>query len=388
MERQRKSKPLSWNFAKLAFKVLYSPMRAFEEIVSKPTVKGPIFILIMMLPFVIGGQYVSNMKLFLEVPSPENDLWTEKPSASSIFLWISNDNITFDNKDYVNGNYSVSSSINGSSQIWARLTQISSFNCSEKEYGRLSFSIKWINTMNVTPTAILQLLSSYDESNRFELNITSLIADGTNDWANVSIDLNSDSWEAPIGSPIIENITGVSFYLNWINSGNLTMKIDDLFFGKYHPFSSLEGFELLLIYSGMRSSVKLLLEWIVLSGVILLALKSFSNWKGSWRNLFAVIGNVYSSFIVHFAALILLFLLLPPFFFPQNLTSEIFELYQNSWFWPISILTLVFYVWAAVLCIFALKNVHELSWSKAIMIALASVFLSAFWGSFLLNILF
>jgi hypothetical protein len=166
------------------------------------------------------------------------------------------------------------------------------------------------------------------------------------------------------------------------------LKIDDLFFGKYSPVSSLEGFELQLVYFGVRSLVNFLLEWLILSGIVLLALKSFSDWKGVWKNLFAVVGYVYSTFIIYFAALILLFLVLPPFFFPQNLTIEIVELYQSSWGIPSSILSLIFYGWTAILCVVALKKIHELSWSRAALIGVAAVFLSAFWGSFLLSIFF
>ena len=97
MGNEQKDKLLSSDFVIWVLKVLYSPLKAFEEIVNNPTVKGPILILIIMLPLVIGGQYVSGTKLFLEVPSPEKDWWTEKPSNSPTFLWQSTGNITFDN---------------------------------------------------------------------------------------------------------------------------------------------------------------------------------------------------------------------------------------------------------------------------------------------------
>jgi hypothetical protein len=285
---QEKKQP--WQFVKWIFKVLYSPINAFEEIVENPNVKGPILILLIILPIILGGQYISGTKFFLENPKPENDLWTEKPSNSEPFLWNSNDNIAFDNNDYIIGNFSISSSLTNSSLIWMRLTDIGSFNCSKEEYSRLSFRIKWINEANVTPTAVLQLFSLNNESNRFELDIGPLVANSTDVWANVTVSLATDSWiKVPEGLPSWANVTGIGFQLLWSSTADFTAKIDDLFFGKYVLISSLSTFGMQLLYSVMRSGVDLLLEWLILSGIVLLALKSFSDWNGSWKNLLSCV---------------------------------------------------------------------------------------------------
>jgi hypothetical protein len=383
---QEKKQP--WQFVKWIFKVLYSPINAFEEIVENPNVKGPILILLIILPIILGGQYISGTKFFLENPKPENDLWTEKPSNSEPFLWNSNDNIAFDNNDYIIGNFSISSSLTNSSLIWMRLTDIGSFNCSKEEYSRLSFRIKWINEANVTPTAVLQLFSLNNESNRFELDIGPLVANSTDVWANVTVSLATDSWiKVPEGLPSWANVTGIGFQLLWSSTADFTAKIDDLFFGKYVLISSLSTFGMQLLYSVMRSGVDLLLEWLILSGIVLLALKSFSDWNGSWKNLLSCVGYIYSTSIVYFGVLAVLFLVLPPILLPYNITYlEYIDLYQGSWGIPTSILTLLSYGWAIILCTVACKKLEAFSWSKAFIIGFGAVVMSLLFSSILLSL--
>ncbi len=139
----------------------------------------------------------------------------------------------------------------------------------------------------------------------------------------------------------------------------------------------------------MRSGVDFFLEWLILSGIVLFALKSFSDWSGFWKNLLSTVGYIYSASIVYLGALLLLFFLLPPIFIPQNITYlEYLDIYQGSWGIPISILSLLFYAWTIILCTVALKKIHELSWSKASMIGLGAVVMSLLFSSFLLSAFF
>lgn len=381
--KDEREKTQSLQFVKWIFQVLYSPMKTFEEIEKNPNVKGPILILLITLPLTLSVQYTSGAKFFLEIPAPENDLWTEKPSNLSSFLWNSNGNITFDNNDHISGNHSVSTSSVNSSNIWLRLTNIGSFNCSNEEYSRLSFRIKWVNKANVTPTAILQLFSLNNDTSRVELDINPSIANKTNIWTNITFSLVTNNWTTPENSPSWDNITGIGFQLVWTNAANLTLKIDDLFFGKYIPVSSSRTFYMQLAVSLMRSGVDFLLEWLILSGIVLLAFKSFSEWNGFWKNLFFTIGYVYSASLVYLGTLTVLLLLLPSIFLPYSITYlEYIDIYQASWGTPISILSLLFYGWTIILCTVALKKMHEISWNKTFMISLGAVILSLLFSSF------
>ncbi len=382
-----RGKDQSWQFAKWIFKVLYSPMKAFREIMEKPSVKGPILILLITLPIALSGQYVSGTKFFLESPTPENDLWTEAPSNSLSFSWSSNANVAFDGDDYVSGEYSVSISLTDTLLVWARLTDVGSFNCSEEEYSRFSFSVKWVSEENATPAALLQLFSLNNESTRFERDITNSIANKTGRWGNITVNLATDDWvEIPEGLPSWENVTGIGFQVTWPNLANVTLKIDDMFFGKYTSVASSNTFDQQLVYSLTRSSISFLLEWLILSGIAFLTLKSFFNWTGLWKNLLATVGYVYSASIIQLVALTLLFLLLPPIFLPYNITYvEYLDIYQRSWGIPISVLSLLSYVWTTILCAVALKSLQSLSWMQAFLTGFGAVVISLLLSSFLLS---
>lgn len=379
----------SWQFMKWIFKVLFSPMKTFEEIVKKPNIKGPILILLIMLPITLGGQYISGTKFFLEIPTPENDLWTEKQTNQPSFLWEPDDTIAFDNNDFIIGNYSVSASLINSSLIWMRLTNIEYSSYFKENDSRLFFSIKWVNEENVPPTnATLQLFLFSNVSERFELDIKSDVANSSNVWANVSANFNSENWTHN-NSTIQANITGIGFQLRWADSANLTLKIDDLFFGTYTSLSSSNTFAPQLAYLLMQNSIQFLLEWIILSGVVFLLLKSLSDWTGPWKNLLSTVGYSYSPSIIYSGVLVLLFLFLPPVFFPYNISySESLNIYQLSWGIPISVVGLVYYGWLTILCGISLKKLHELSWSKAFLISFGAIVMSLLLSAFILSAFF
>jgi len=382
-------KGYSWQFMKWVFKVLFSPLKAFEEIVKKPNIKGPILILLIILPITLGGQYISGTKFFLEIPTPENDLWTEKQSNHPSFLWEPNDTIAFDNNDFIIGNYSVSASLINSSFIWMRLTNIEYSSYSKENNSRLFFSIKWVNEENVPPTNVtLQLFLFNNMSERFELDIRNDVANSSNVWANVSANLSSENWTQK-NSTIQANITGIGFQLRLANSANLTLKIDDLFFGTYTSLSSSNTFTPQLAYLLIQNSIQFLLEWIILSGIVFLLLKSLSDWTGLWKNLLSTVGYAYSPSIIYSGVLALLFLFLPPIFFPYNISYlEYLNIYQRSWGIPISVVGFMYYGWLTILCGISLKKLHGLSWSKALLISFGAIVMSLLLSAFILSAFF
>ncbi|RLI41507.1 hypothetical protein DRO69_11465, partial [Candidatus Bathyarchaeota archaeon] len=138
--------------------VLYSPVKAFEEIVKKPSVKGPLLILALTLVVTAILQGVTASKILFLAETPENDDWTESAS-----LWSSNGVTKVDDTDSVVGNYSVKSFVANSTFIWMNITDIGQFNCLEETgYKTLSFQIKWIHQNETFPSsnATLRLFSS------------------------------------------------------------------------------------------------------------------------------------------------------------------------------------------------------------------------------------
>ncbi len=376
------------------FKVLYSPMATFEEVVQKPDVKGPILILILTLPLVLGIQFMSGTKFFIETVTPQEDSWTE-----STFNWISSGNVTLDDIDRIEGNYSVSSSSNHTLQIWIRLIDIDGFNNSEQEYRNLSFRLKWVNKANVAPTSTLQLFSYYNQSSRFEQDITLLIADKTGVWSNVTVDLAADKWTVPENQPNWENITGLGFQIVWPVQGNFTVKFDGVHFGKYVEFNTLSSYAILFATSITSGIVDFMLKWVLLAGFIVLALKGFSSWKGSKANVFSAIGYVYSVSFVYFPIYLLLLSMLPPLFIPHRVWQPalgeeelargmLLEIYDNNWGnqLPYNLMlpwTVAFHVWIALLCTIAVRRTHEFTWGKALLMAVTALTLSLLLRAFI-----
>lgn len=387
LEEERKEPS---QFAKWILRVLYSPMKTFEEIAKKPNVKGPILIMLITLPIVFAGQYTSGAKFFLETPTPENDLWTEKPTNSTLFTWSSNGNLTFDNGDSAVGNFSVSTLFTNISLAWVRLTRIGSFNFSEEEHSRLAFRMKSLSNANATPTdAKLQLFSFENESRVFGIDIRDQLAGTADAWANVSVNLVAESWNEE-NSPSWANVTGVGLQLTWTEPITLILKVDGLFFGEFYSVVSSDSLALQSTYWLLRSAFDFLLRWLILSAIAYLALRSFSEWKGFWKDLVSILGYVYSALIVYQGALAIAFLLLPPIFIPYNLTyMEYLDIYQSSWGLPISILSMLQYGWTTVLCTIALRKVvQEISWSKAFLIGFGAVIMSLILSSFALSAFF
>jgi len=370
------------------FGVLYSPVKAFNEIVKKPNVKGPILILVLSLLATAATRYVSASKLYLETPTPENDEWTE----STIF-WTSNGAL-FNDTDCIVGNYSIESSISNSTSIWMKITSIGQFNCSGDEgYKGLSFRIKWIHQNGTSPSsnATLKLFSS-DESHYFKLNLIHDISNSSNEWYNVTDPINvgpeSQGWMSS-GSPDWENITGLEFRLDWLDAANLTMKIDDLYFGKYKPLLATDLFSPWYISSLMSAATDFFVRWFLYATVLWLFIKLFRAEPGRWSILFIVIG--YTFFVMYPIGVVcasvdaFIFSMLPPLSFPlkawnpikgeERIASELItKIYEKSWYttgvYQLSLyIILVFQVWAIVLSAVAIRSLSGFTWKKAMVIS-------------------
>lgn len=372
------------------FEVLYSPVKAFKEIVKKPDVKGPILILVLSLIATAATQYVNFSKLYLETPTPEKDEWTE-----SVIFWTSNGAL-FSDTDYIVGNYSVESFISNGTSIWMKITSIGQFNCSGDEgYKGLSFRIKWIHQNGTLPSsnATLKLFSS-DESHYFKLEIINLISNSSDKWANVTVDVGPESqnWvPVQVNSSHWENITGLEFRLNWLDSdaANLAMKIDNLYFGKYRSLLATAFFSSWYISSLMSAATDFLIRWFLYTVVLWLIIKLFRGETGRWSVLFIVIGYTllvnYPTGVVSASVDASLFSMLPPLSFPlkawnpikgeERIASELItKIYEKSWYTTLAYqlsfyIMFVFYIWIIALSAVAIRSLRGFTWKKAVVIS-------------------
>jgi hypothetical protein len=352
-------------FAHDVLKTLYSPIKAFKEIVKKPDLKGPLLILMLLLIITTGLQYASSSKIFDEEPMTDRDEWTE--STAWLPHWASDTKRPIRDTDTVVGNYSVASSVTNDTYIEMTLTEVGSFNCSRNaDSERLSFWIKW-KSQNVifahAPNATLKLLSDNSE-NCLKLNLGGKLSNSSDEWKIAKVDLGPDSegWEG-VGSPDWENITGLEFRLIWSVPANLTLKIDDLYFAKFVLirkyffagwFSSL-----------MMSAFGFFIQWGLYAGVLLLVVKLFGTGVGSWKALLIVVGYLFSVRIVYLLVTAVVIPILP---------EVRFENLAQIWYSTLPYQTILYFgfvteVWMAALCAIAVRSFYAFTWKKAIGIA-------------------
>ncbi|MFQ5758210.1 MAG: Yip1 family protein [Candidatus Bathyarchaeia archaeon] len=351
-------------FAHDVLKTLYSPIKAFQEIVKKPDVKGPLLILALILIITAGLQYASASKISDEEPMTNRDEWTE--STAWIPQWASNGEPTRDpdkNASVHVGNYSIASSVVNSTYIWMKLTEVGSFNCSPNTgYERLSFWIKGKsqNGMLEDPNATLKLFS--DNSNDyFKLDFGDELSNSSDEWSIVKVDLGPDGegWER-VGSPNWENVAGVEFALAWSVPANLTMKIDDLYFAKFVPLTKY--FFTGWFSSLMMSALSFFFHWGVYGGILLLVVKVFGEKVGSWKALFVVVGYLFSVRIVYLLVTVVLMPILP---------EVRLENLAQIWYSTLPYQTILYFsfvtdIWMAALCTIAVRFFYTFTWKKAI----------------------
>lgn len=370
-------------FVRDIFKVLYSPLEAFKEIIKKPDVKGPILILLITVLVTAGAQYISASKTFFENPTPEADSWTESTS-----LWTSN-GVLLNDTDRIVGNCSVKSFSSNDTCIWMKLTEIGPFDCSgDSGYRGLSFRIKWIHQNEKPPSsnATLQLFS-YEENRYFRCDLSNNITSSSNEWANLTANVGPGQGWVSVNSPDWKNITGLEFRLAWLPSdaANLTMKIDDLYFGEYVSPLASGFFTGWLVSSLMGSATDFIVRWILYAGLLLLTIKIFGGETGSWSALFNVVGYVFAVTMVYIAIDALLINMLPSLSFPLRAWSPVAgeeeiglalwnQIIQDNWgtIWAYNLryyLPFTVHVWTAALGTIALHFAREFTWKKAVAIS-------------------
>jgi hypothetical protein len=349
---------------KEVLEVLYSPVKAFEKIVKNPSVQGPLLVLALTLLATVVLQTVAASKYSFLTATPENDNWTESTS-----LWNSTGELSVDGAEGVVGNYSVKSSVTNNTHIWMNIIDIGPFNCSgETGYKALSFRIKWAHQNETFPDSnvTLRLFSNNQNSSYFELDLLNLI-NSSDTWANVTVEVGSDNpnWISPISSDW-GNITGLEFRLAWSDAANLTMKIDDLYFGKYVSLLT-EVASTIIIISSLNAAIAFFFNWATYGVFLLMFIVMFREKTGSLTKFFVVIGHSFIVTTVYILVVALLFSTLPH----MQVTAKTFEeQWVSNWVYQLGIfLDFMFEAWMAVLFAIAIRFFSQLTWRKAAVIS-------------------
>jgi len=379
-------------WAREVFRVLYSPLKAFKEIVSKPDIKGPLLILVLTLVTTAVAQYASASKLSIETAPLATDNWWKE----WITNWNSNGNVTIINNtgQIFLGNYSIQSISNGT-LIWMNKTDIGPFNYSEEAgYKALSFRIKWIHQNGKFPSNATLRLFSPDQNHYFKLNLTDLISNSTGKWANITVNIGPEAskW-LPENLPTWENINGIEFEMRWAlsDSGNLTMIITDLFFGKYISFLATNIYGSTILPSVIDGIFVFFVNWAIFAGVLMVCTVMLREKVGPWKTFFVVIGYVFSITIVYILVRALLISALPDLRLQYEawkawdpnateverimaidiVTQQIQKYWTPSWIYLLgSYLIFAMDAWTVALSVIAVHTLRETSWKKAVAIAL------------------
>ena len=385
-------------FAYGIFKVIYSPFKAFKEIIEKPKYAGPILILILFVLANTGFSYILLSKSYFEQIMPtssELDEWTENCT-----LWTSNVGTPRCSTDYISGalygNRSIEFSVVNESQIWMRLSITDSLNCSGPEgYKNLSFRIKWNSTDEVKPenATIYMLSTTYDY---LYYNMTeNFTKSKENIWNNLTIPLGPEDAKWTInGDAAWDNINGLMLEFKWFTSSNITVLVDGLFFhGVFKPLietSSEYIFNYVLI-----GFMQFTIQWAVFGGLLYIISKMFGA-KVVWKTLLTIAGFALIVLFVQTVADTAAYSTLPVIRYPlemlggvpgegQTAYDQILEATKQ-----VSQITnyiqMAIHVWAIFLCSIALRLLFEFPWTKSTLISALAYLLSFLAMSLIMNV--
>lgn len=378
------------------FKVIYSPFKAFKEIVENPRYIGPILIMILYVVASVSSTYVAVSKSYVEQTLPKSsqlDEWTENKT-----LWMSNANIT-ESADYITGTYygnrSIEFSTINKTQIWMQLNTTSSINCSGIEgYKNISFRIKLIHP-DKTKLENASLLLYSSSADYFYYNLTKRLTPlNTTIWNNLSIPIGPEieNWQTGTTEADWGNITQLRFEFTWLESLNATVRLDALLFRGIFS-SELEHITNHILNSSLYAFMQFTIRWVILSGILYLLIKVLGS-KTVWKPLLIVVGFSLITLFIQAVVNTATYATLPRMYYPLEFFSgikgefeiayaEVFEatwlVYQIGNFVQIAI-----FIWTIALCAIALRLLTEFSWAKAIPVSTAAFFVSVLAEAFLL----
>ncbi|HDN05830.1 MAG TPA: hypothetical protein ENF90_02400 [Candidatus Bathyarchaeota archaeon] len=377
-------------FAYGIFKVIYSPYKAFKEIIEKPSYIGPVLIMILFIIANTGFAYVFLSKAYADQtmpPSSELDKWTEDTA-----FWGSNANRAL-SSDCVNGTYYGNSSIAfsklNSSRVWMRLNITDPLNCSGSNgYKNLSFRVKWTSP-EAKPNNVSIYLLSTNPTDYFYSNLTEEFVNSTaNVWNNITLALKTENWT---GNADWGNITGLKLSFTWPETKNITVLIDGLFFhGVFKPL--IETSSSYLFNYSLFAFMQFTTQWVVLGGLLYILSKLFGG-KAAWRTLLTIAGFALITLFIQALASAVTYTALPTIRYPLEILGGVpgegqaaynqiaeasqFVLQINQY------IQIIIHIWTIALCTIALRLLFEYPWIKSAFISALAYLLSLFVITFL-----
>lgn len=375
-------------------KVLYSPRKAFNEIIQNPKYFGPILIIILVVAANVGFTYVAISKTYVEQILPNGsklDEWTENST-----LWTSNAGIS-ESSDNINGslygNRSIAFSITDNSQVWAQLEDIGSVDCSSLNgFNELSFRIKWTSPSTRPENVTIYLLST--NSSDYFYNSLAENVSTYNIWNNITVQLVSGGWANNNPNADWSKITGLKLQFTWPENSNITLLIDGLFFhGTFKSLLESAGTSYLTNYS-VLSAMQFVITWVILSGLTYIMAKGLGG-KLVWKPLLIVVGFILVTLFVQALVNAVAYLTLPKISYPFQLIGGVSGEGQNVYntivdqTWLVSEIArftqIAVHVWIIALCSIAVHILATFSWTKSILVGAVAYVVTILAQGFLLG---
>ena len=383
-------------FATDILKVIYAPHKAFKGIIQNPKYFGPTLIVILFIAASMGSTYAAISKTCIEKTLPDGKLldeWTENRT-----LWTSNAGITESN-DGMNGSYygnkSIAFSITNNTEVWAQLKDIGPVNCSGPDgYSKLSFRIKWTNPEVKPANATIQLLSTIS-SEYFSYNLTGALPNFTyNVWNNLTLPLISDGWSNSSSAASWDNITGLKLDFAWVDSSNITLVVDGVFFrGNFNSLLESAATAFLVNYAFMAFT-QILLVWVILTGLIYLMGRGLGG-SVLWKPVLIVIGFTLVPMVIQSLVNTAAYLSSPTVHYPLELIGGVSgesdiafnAILEQTWLTSqiMRYTQVAVYVWTIALCSLAVRVLTGFGWAKSFLIGAAAYLITLLAGSFLLG---
>lgn len=387
----------AYETVKNVFKVIYSPIEAFKQISQNPKYMGPILVMILFTAANLGAVYNVMSKTYVEQIFPtadQLDRWTENST-----LWTASleANVSDNYYDFINGTYYGNRSIQfstmvASAQILMQLDNIDPVNCSGPEgYKSLYFRIKRYTPDEAPQNVTLYLFST--PTDYFHSNLTEIFSNSTvNVWNNLTILLESGGWLNE-GNANWGNITGLKLEFSWLDSKNITLLIDGLFFGGVFK-SPAENFAGYVLNFSVIYVMEFVIKWVLLGGILYIMTKAFKA-KTIWKPLLILVGfaliTMFIQALINAAAFSTLTTLRYPFEFLGGVNGEgegaFNKILEDTWLVSqiSSYVQIGIYIWTIGLCAIAARLLGELSWTKSFLLAAVAYFATLMIESFLLG---
>ena len=361
-------------FAYGIFKIIYSPFKAFKEIIQNPKYIGPILIIVLFVLASISSEYARASKLYVQQTLPNTlDSYNPDPWTENCTMWISNAEITCNTDDYLLGHKSIQFGITNNDAIWMELKNIGQINClSTDGYKNLSFCIKWINPTADPPQNASLYLFSMGTTDYFSYDLAELIDQTKNDeWNNFTIPLGLDAeqWVNSNAQTAWNNITGLKLDLVWAQSigSNLTILVDKVYFqsGNFEPLINSMGSS--IAFSAFNAVTTFCIYWMLCGMAVFIVGKMFKI-KAEFKVFLIIVGYALIAMVVMQVLFNILYLLISPLYITVDAISPTSALQTIILF--TSSMVLLLPVWSIIISSVGVHTASDLPLSKSAVIAI------------------